>query len=91
MRRNLLFSLFLVLGLGLTLSSCAPGAYVGASVGAPYPYYGRPYYGPRYYGPRYYARPVPPPRPYYHGRPGDGPGPGRPGGGYHGGSRRGGR
>ena len=98
MRRNLLFSLFLVLGLGLTVSSCAPGVYAGASVGSPYPYYGPSYgYG---YGPRYYApRPViiaPQPRPYfrggyrsdsgYHGGGYHGGG-----GGYHGGGRRGGR
>ena len=74
MRRNLFFSLFLIFGLGLGLSSCTPGLYAGASVGAPYPYYGPRYYGPRYYGSNYYApRPViiAPVRPYY-------------GGGYHG-------
>lgn len=60
MRRNLFFSLFLILGLGLVLSSCTPGIYAGASVGGPgYGYgYGNPY-GGGYYGSRYYApRPV---------------------------------
>ena len=80
MRRNLFFSFLLVFGLGLSLSSCAPGVYAGASIGAPYSYYGPRYYGPRPYGyvPRYYApRPViVAPRPYYGG------------GGYHGGGYR---
>ena len=70
MLRRLFFSGFMFVGLGLAASSCAPGVYVGASVGSPYPYY-----GPRYYEPHYYApRPVivVAPRPYY-------------GGGYHGG------
>lgn len=59
MRRNLFFSLFLILGLSFGLSSCAPGVYAGASVGGPaYGSYGYPY-GGSYYGPRYYApRPV---------------------------------
>jgi hypothetical protein len=73
MRRNLFFSLFLILGLGLGLSSCAPGVYAGASIGAPYPYYGPSYYGPRYYAPRPVI--IAPVRPYY--------------GGYHGGGDRG--
>ena len=60
MRRNLFFSLFLILGLGLGLSSCAPGVYAGASIGAPYPYY-----GPRYYAPRPVI--IAPVRPYYGG------------------------
>lgn len=81
MFRNLFFSLFLIFGLGVSLSSCASGVYAGASVGAPYPYYGPRYYGygPAYYGPRYYApRPViVAPRPYY-------------GGGWHGGYHGGG-
>ena len=67
MRRHLFFSLILVLGLGLGLSSCAPGVYTSASVGSSYGYpvygnrgYYRPqYYAPRYYAPRYYApRPI---------------------------------
>jgi hypothetical protein len=73
MRRNLFFSLFLILGLGLGLSSCAPGVYAGASIGAPYPYYGPSYYGPRYYAPQPVI--IAPVRPYY--------------GGYHGGGDRG--
>ena len=64
MRLKSVIALFCVFGLGLLLSSCAPGVYVGGGVGYPYGYgYG---YGPRYYGgPRF--TPVPPPRPYYHG------------------------
>jgi len=100
MRRNLFFSLFLILGLGLAMSSCAPGVYAGASIGAPYPAYGPSYYGGYGYGPRYYApRRVivaPARRPYYHGGGGyhgDGGYHGgsgyRGGGGFHGGSRRG--
>ena len=62
MRRHLFFSLILVLGLGLGLSSCAPGVYTSASVGSSYGYpaYGnRGYYRPQYYAPRYYApRPI---------------------------------
>ena len=76
MYRKLFFSLLLLFGLGLSVSSCAPGVYAGASVGAPYPYY-----GPRYgYGPRYYARPViVAPAPIYRG--------GYRGGFYRGGGR----
>jgi hypothetical protein len=80
MRRNLFFSLFLILGLGLGLSSCAPGVYAGASVGAPAPYYGPAYYGPRYYAPRPVI--VTPARPYRGGWHGDR--------GWHGGGGRGG-
>ena len=80
MRRNLFFSLFLILGLGLGLSSCAPGVYAGASVGAPYPVYGPSYYGPRYYAPRPII--VQPARPYGGGWHGDR--------GWHGGGGRGG-
>lgn len=80
MRRNLFFSLFAVLGLALDLSSCAPGVYAGASVGAPYPYYGPAYYGPRYYAPRTVI--VAPARPYGGGWHGDH--------GWHGGGGRGG-
>ena len=84
MYRRLFFSLLLLGGLGLSVSSCAPGVYAGASVGAPYPYY-----GPRY-GAGYYARPVivaPRPiivAPAYRGG-------FHRGGGYGGGFRRGGR
>lgn len=94
MRRNLFFAFVLVLGFGLTLSSCAPGVYGGTSVGVGVGptyyggygpgYYGRPYgygYG---YGPRYYGRPVivnPQPR-FYGGYRGDA--------GFHGGGYRGG-
>jgi hypothetical protein len=88
MRRNLFFSLFLILGLGLGLSSCAPGVYAGASVGAPYPYYGPSYYGPRYYAPRPVI--IAPARPYggggWHGDRGWHGGGGRGGYGGHGGN-----
>ena len=86
MRRNLFFSFFLILGLGLGLSSCAPGVYAGASVGAPYPVY-----GPSYYGPRYYRAPRPiivqPARPYGGGWHGDRGWHGGGGRGYYGGRR----
>ncbi len=94
MRRNLFFSLFLIFGLGLAVSSCAPGVYAGVNVGSPYPYYGGGYgYG---YGGGYYGRPLivtPPPRPYFRGGGGwhggdsgyHGGGGYRGGGGYHGG------
>lgn len=64
MRRHLFFSLILVLGLGLGLTSCVPGVYSGVSVGTGYGYPaygygggygGQRYYGSRYYGPHYYA------------------------------------
>ena len=95
MRRTLFFSLFLVIGLSLGLSSCAPGVYTSASVGTAYGYpaygYGG-YYGPRYYGPRYYApRPIiVAPRVSYRGGFGGGErGWHGGGGGGHYGSRRG--
>ncbi len=63
MRLKSLVSLFCVFGLGLLLSSCTPGVYVGGTVG--YPAYGYGYYGPRYYaGPRFAPAPY---RGYYHG------------------------
>lgn len=88
MRTKSLVALFCVFGLGLLLSSCTPGVYVGGTVGYP-AYGGYGYgYGPRYYGgPRYVPAPAPY-RGYYHG------GYGRGGYGYgHGGygGRRGGR
>jgi hypothetical protein len=61
MIHKLFVAMLLVLGLGFTVSSCAPGVYTSASVGAGPGYYGPSYYGPGYYGygPRYYApRPV---------------------------------
>jgi hypothetical protein len=79
MRRNLFFAFFLILGLGLGLSSCAPGVYAGATYGSPYPYGGG-YYGPRYYAPRPVI--VAPVRPYGGGWHGDR--------GWHGGGGRGG-
>ncbi|WP_223651002.1 hypothetical protein [Hymenobacter psoromatis] len=97
MRRNLFFSLFLIIGLSLGLSSCAPGVYTSASIGTGYGYpaygygYGG-YYGPRYYGPRYYApRPIiVAPRVSYRGGFGGGErGWHGGGGGGHYGSRRG--
>lgn len=96
MHRKLFFSLLLLFGLGLSVSSCAPGVYAGASIGAPYPYY-----GPRYgygYGSGYYARPIiVAPRPvivtpaYRGGFHGDGGFRGGRGFGGGGGFRRGGR
>lgn len=92
MRRNLFFSLFLILGLGLGLSSCAPGVYAGVNYGAPAPYYGGGYYSPRYYAPRPVI--VAPARPYgygggWHGDRGwhGGGGRGGYGGGNYGGRR----
>ncbi|MDJ0366901.1 hypothetical protein QMK33_17250 [Hymenobacter sp. H14-R3] len=81
--------MFLLLGLGL--SSCAPGVYAGASVGAPYPYYGPSYYGPRYYAPRPVI--ITPARPIYRGNYYGGGDRGYHGGGgrgYYGGGNRGG-
>ena len=75
MRRNLFFAFFLILGLGLGLSSCTPGVYAGVNYGSPAPYYGGGYYGPRYYAPRPVI--VAPARPYGYGR------------GWHGGGDRG--
>lgn len=100
MRHHLFFSLIMVLGLGLGLSSCAPGVYTSASVGSSYGYpaygyggYQPHYYAPRYYAPRYYAprpiivapRPIiVTPRASYPGRFGGGERGWRGGGGHYG-------
>ncbi len=98
MRRHLFFSLILVLGMGLGLSSCVPGVYTSASVGNSYGYpgygYGGGYNG--YYGQRYYApRPIiVAPRVSYRGGYGGGERAyrgGGGGGGHYGGGFRGGR